>query len=125
MFAFESGRELDRHDDQRSVKEVLYVNDVASKKIKMIGKPKMVKTFSNFLSNDTELMQESATQIILIMPKDVFDSSNDLKTFFEEGAAEVINILQKQIAGLKIVGQVGGIVKDSCKGRTVRNNYRK
>ena len=124
MFAFGSGKEPDRRDDQKSMKEVLYINDVASKKIKLIGKPKTLRTFSNFLSNDSELMQESATQIILIMPKDVFDSNEELKAFFEEDTSEVINILQKQAAALKIIGQIGGIVKEECSGKII-NNFNK
>ena len=132
MFSLESGTGSNHQGDPRRIKEVLHINDVASKKSKMIGKPKTVKTFSNFISNDTELMQESATQMILIMPKDIFESNDDLKTFFEEGAAEVINILQKQLAALKIVGQTGGIVKENCKGKISKNtkyiltnNYRR
>ena len=122
MFSFESGKGSGHHGNQKPIKEVLYINDVASKKIKMIGKPKTVKTFSNFISNDTELMQESATQMILILPKDIFGSNADLKIFFEEGAAEVINILQKQLAALKIVGQTGGVVKDNCRGKTTKSD---
>ena len=121
MFSFESGKGPDRPGDQKPIKEVLYINDVASKKVKMIGKPKTVRTFSNFISNDTELMQESATQMILILPKGIFGSNDNLKTFFEEGAAEVINMLQKQLAALKIVGQTGGVVKDNCRGKIIKS----
>ena len=122
MFAFDSGKYKKQRENQKSMKEILHINDEASKKIKMIGSPKTVKTFTNFLSIDTELMQESATQLTLIMPKDVFDSSEDLKSFFEDGVAETINMLQKQTAVLKIVGKIGGVVKEGCKG-IIQDHY--
>ena len=85
-------------------------------KMDKIGKPKLVNTFTHFLDVDKEIIQESNTQMITVVPKDIFDSNQDLKRFFDERVAKIICNAQSQILALKVIGQIGGIIKTSCKG---------
>ena len=101
---------------KRSIAETVALGEISRKKMNKIGKPKLVKTFKNLISDENELMQESNIQMIMVIPMDIFESNQELKRFFDEYTATTLCNAQRQLAALKITGYAGGIVKENCKG---------
>ena len=108
--------------DPRSLSRTIELGEISRNKINKIGKPKLVNTYTQFLATNEEVIQESNTQMITIIPKDIFESNQDLKRFFDEKVAKTICNAQVQILTLKIIGQIGGLVKSACKGSS-KNLY--
>ena len=100
----------------RPIAETIELGNISRRKMGKIGRPKLVKTSTNTLDIKKEIIHESNTQLIMIIPKDIFDTNQDLKRFFDENVATTICNTQKQIMALKIIGQVGGITRNACKG---------
>ena len=100
----------------KSITETVELGKISRKKIGKIGKPKLVKTYKNLIANKNEIMQESNIQMIMVVPKDIFETNQDLKRFFDEYVATTLCNAQRQVAALKITGQIGGLVKEACKG---------
>lgn len=100
----------------RPLAETIELGNASRKKMGKVSRPKLVKTFSLFHDDEKELIHESNSQLIMILPDDIFESNQDLKRFFDENVAKTICNAQKQILALKIVGQVGGITRNPCKG---------
>lgn len=101
----------------RSITETVELGEISRKKMNKIGKPKLVKTFKDLIANENEIMQESSFQMVMIVPKNIFGTNQDLKRFFDEYVATTLCNAQKQLATLKITGQIGGLVRKSCKGK--------
>ena len=110
----------------RPLAETIELGNASREKMGKVSRPKLVKTFSLFHDDKKELIHESNSQLIMILPDDIFESSQDLKRFFDENVATTICNTQKQILALKIIGQVGGITRNSCKGTiaSTRATYR-
>ena len=108
------------HTGSRPLSKTIELGEVSRTKMDKIGKPKLVNTFMHFLDAEKEIIQESNTQLIITLPKDVFETNQDLKNFFDERVAKTICIAQTQILSLKVIGQIGGVVKTACKGQVYK-----
>ena len=130
---YQSGSEKDKNQStifgmKQGQKEKINMENALSRDnpqdYRLIGLPKFVR--SRKVENKTlsqSWTEETATQMTMIIPTNVFKSERELKYFFEESFSAVINDLHIQCATMDIAGRNAKILAETtCDGKKSNKN---